>query len=168
MLIRLFWLFLKINLLTVSGPASLGLTKQLVVPGLMPETDFVEMAAVASGVPGSDAVQMALQVGYKLDGVVGAIVAILGALLPCILLVSVIMAGMKFIPTKILNAFFKGVTPALAVLLVITALQLVQGGVNWLIVGTAILALALFLLHVPVAVVLVACGVAGILAGGLK
>jgi chromate transporter len=168
MLLKLFWLFIKINFLTVSGPASVGLTKQLVVPSMMTENDFIKIASISMGIPGSDAIQLALQTGYKISGISGAIISVIGALIPCILLVSLVMIGMNFIPNKVLTNFFKGVTPALAILLVITAFQLFKSGFNWLIVIYTGLAILLFYLKIPTILILIICGFIGILGGNIK
>jgi chromate transporter len=168
-LLRLFWLFIKINFLTVSGPASIGLTKQLVVPSLMTENEFIRIAAISSGIPGSDAVQMALQTGYKVAGILGAVVSVLGALIPCILLVSLVMIGVNLISPNILTSFFKGVATALAVLLVITAIQIIPTGVAlWLVVICVCLTILLSLLKVPVILILLICGVIGIVSSFLR
>jgi chromate transporter len=162
-LLKLFWLFVKINFLTVSGPASIGLTKQLIVPALMPENEFIRIAAISMGIPGSDAIQMALQVGYYVSGVLGAVVSVIGALIPCILLVSLVIAGMNFIPDKVLSGFFKGVAPALAVLLFVTAVQLYKPGTAWLFVICAGVAAVLMLLKAPTILVLLSCGAIGVI-----
>jgi chromate transporter len=162
-LLRLFWLFIKINFLTVSGPASIGLTKQLVVPALMTEPDFIQIASISSGIPGSDAIQMALQTGYKVSGVPGAIVSVIGALIPCILLVSLVMIGLNFVPRNILSAFFRGVAPALAVLLFVTAVQIIPTNMAiGVIVACVVLATILYLLKIPVVAILISCGIVGI------
>lgn len=67
-LLDLFITFIKINFLTTSGPASIGLTRQLVVPTFVSADKFNQILAISSGIPGSDAIQMAYQVGYVYKG----------------------------------------------------------------------------------------------------
>ena len=167
MLLKLFWMFIKINLLSVSGPASLGLTKHLAVPAFITESDFVRITSLASATPGSDSIQMALQIGYKVAGVPGAIVSIIGALFPCILLIVLAMIGCSCVSGKTLDDFFKGVAPALAVLLVITAIQIFPGGITWMIALLCALALIMYLLKLPPALMMLVCGIVGIVAGKL-
>lgn len=81
-LLRLFLMFLKINLLTTSGPASVGLLYKETVGSLMTESQFVEAVGFSSVLPGSDALQLAMFVGYASAGVYGALVALLGSILP--------------------------------------------------------------------------------------
>jgi len=167
MLLKLFLMFIKINLLSVSGPASLGLTKHLAVPAFITETDFVRITSLACATPGSDSIQMALQIGYKVAGIPGAIVSVIGALLPCILLIVLVMIGCSFLAGKTLNDFFKGVAPALAVLLVITAIHIFPGGITWTIALLSVLAIIMYLLKLPPALMMLLCGIVGIVAGKL-
>ena len=159
---NLFLTFLKINLLTSSGPASIGFTKQLVVPVMISEDKFFQITAITSGIPGSDAIQMAWQIGYAVRGIMGAVVAIIGALIPCIALVWLVMVGMRFINPTIMQKFFSGVNPALAVLLIVTALSLFKPTGNIRIILVLISAV-LFLFKAPALLVLVLCGLIGVL-----
>ena len=78
----LFWIFIKINLLTTSGPASVGLLYKEAVGKLMSEGEFVESVGFSSVLPGSDALQLAMFVGYAAGGLPGVFTALLGAILP--------------------------------------------------------------------------------------
>lgn len=162
-MIDLFLTFVKINFLTTSGPASIGLTKQLVVPTIVPEDKFNQMLALASGIPGSDAIQMAWQIGYYANGVLGALIAILGALLPCIMLVAAFSIGIKFVDQAMLSKFFSGVNPALCVMLLVTAVGLYSPLAG---IGPSVifgLAAVMMMLGIPMPVILVASGIFGIL-----
>ena len=164
--VALFVTFLKVNLLTTSGSASVGLLYSETVGTLMSHEEFVEAVGYSSVLPGSDALQLAMFVGYRVGGVPGALVACLGAILPP----TVIMLAVAAVLTRLrseawIGGFVKGLAPALAALLLITAYQLV-GGEGWrgwppLLLGLAsLLAMAAF--RVPPAIVLVAAGLAGI------
>jgi len=161
--LALFLTFVKINFLTTSGPASIGLTKQLVVPAMVPEDQFNHMLALASGIPGSDAIQMAWQVGFFANGVLGALIAVLGALLPCIILVAAFSIGIKFVDQTMLSKFFSGVNPALCLMLLVTAVGLYSplAGVGPSVVFCV--AAALMFIGTPMPFILIACGIIGIL-----
>ena len=163
-MLDLFLTFAKINFLTTSGPASIGLTKQLVVPGIVPETQFNQMLALSSGIPGSDAIQMAWQIGYFYKGVLGSLIAILGALLPCILLVTIFSFGLKFIEPALLSKFFKGVNPALALTLLITAFGLYNPA-QIEHAPTIIFAIAavLSIMSIPIPIILITSGFLGVI-----
>ena len=61
---HLFWLFIKVNRLTTSGPTSVRLIYKETVGSMMSESEFVEAAGFSSVLPGSDALQLAMFVGY--------------------------------------------------------------------------------------------------------
>ena len=63
-LIQLFWMFLKVNLLSTSGAASTGLLyKETVGLGrFLTETQFVQAVGLSTLLPGSDALQLAMSV----------------------------------------------------------------------------------------------------------
>ncbi|HVN15421.1 MAG TPA: chromate transporter, partial [Anaerolineales bacterium] len=72
-LLQLFWTFLKVNLLTTSGPASVGLLYHEAVPNLVTDSQFVQAVGLSSVLPGSDALQLAMYVGYAVAGIPGGI-----------------------------------------------------------------------------------------------
>ena len=78
---RLFWLFIKVNLLTTSGPASVGLLYRETVGSLLTESEFVEAVGFSSVLPGSDALQLAMFVGHAAGGLPGALAALLGSII---------------------------------------------------------------------------------------
>ena len=158
---KLFLTFLKINFLTTSGPASIGLTKQLVVPSMVDEAKFSQILAITSAIPGSDAIQMAFQIGYAVKGMLGAIISVVGALIPTISLLGVVYFSMNFIDQKSLSKFFSGVNPALAVLLVVTALGLMKSynSVNCIILFSAII---MMYFKIPLTVMLLLSGILGV------
>ncbi len=162
----LFVMFLKINLLTTSGPASVGLLYSEAVDTLLSHEEFIEAVGFSSVLPGSDAIQLAVFVGYRVAGIPGALVAFLGTILPPLL----IMLSAAVVLTRLRGAtwiegFIKGLAPALAALLLITAYHLVAEGVwrEWqplLLGATSLLAMTVF--KVPPAIVLLVAGLVGI------
>lgn len=162
MLLKLFLTFLKINLLAPSGPASIGLTQKFVVPGIITPEKYNEIIAIASGVPGSDAIQIAWQVGFASHGFLGALVATLGALTPCIGLAILVSMVFKYISIDIMKSFFKGVMPALAVFLVLTAFNLIPHTFSLFLIGITLLTVIMLFLKLPISVILIICGILGI------
>jgi chromate transporter len=163
---QLFVTFLKVNLLTTSGPASAGLLYSETVGKLMTREEFVEAVGYSSVLPGSDALQMAMFVGYRVGGIAGAVVACIGAILPP----TIIMLAIAILLTRLRNeawigSFVRGLTPALAALLLVTAYQVVgdEGWQGWapFVLGTTSLA-ALLLFKIPPTLVLLAAGILGI------
>jgi chromate transporter len=111
-------------------------------------------------------VQLAVFVGYRVGGVPGALIACLGAILPP----TVIMMAVAIVLTRLrgeawIGGFVKGLAPALAALLLITAYNLIgaEGWRQWptLVLGAATL-LAVAAFKAPPAIVLLLAGLAGI------
>jgi chromate transporter len=162
---ELFLTFLKINLLAPSGPASLGLLYEETVGKFITEEEFVEAAAFSRFLPGSDALQLAVFVGFNAAGVPGALVACAAAILPP----TVLMLGLATLLYRLrgetwLTAFVHGIAPALAVVLILVAIDLVRENrtFTWrepLIAGASLVAL---LFKIPSALVLVGAGLLGI------
>ena len=166
-LLALFWLFLKINLLSTSGIASVGLLHQEAVGKLVTEEQFVQAVSFSSVLPGSDALQLAMYVGYHVDGLLGALAALLGSILPP----TVLMLGVAAVLHRLrreawVGRFVEGLSPAVAVLMMYVAFKLMLGGnngvLNWPTLVLAVPSLVAFVLEVPPPIVLLVSGFLGI------
>ena len=164
--LSLFWIFVKINLLTTSGPASVGLLYREAVGKIMTENDFVEAVGFSSVLPGSDALQLAMFVGYAAGGLPGALAALLGSILPpTLLMLSIVSILQRLRGEAWVSNFVRGLTPAVAVLMVIVAWQIFRGesnGMNWVTLAIAGGALVALLLKAPPPLVLLAAGLLGV------
>jgi len=162
----LFWMFIKVNLLTTSGPASVGFLYKEAVGKLLSEEQFVEAVGFSSVLPGSDALQLAMFVGYAAGGVPGTFAALLGSILPpTILMLGVVTVLQRLSGEAWVGNFVRGLTPAVAVLMVTVAWQVFRGendgrlSITLLIAGGSLTAL---LLKAPPPLVLLAAGILGI------
>ncbi len=167
-LLYLFWLFLKVNLLSTSGIASVGLLHQEAVGTLLTEQQFVQAVSFSSVLPGSDALQLAMYVGYHVDGMPGAMAALLGSILPpTALMLGVVSLLHRLRREAWVSRFVEGLTPAVAVLMIYIAGKLLLSGMTGpLIWPTLVLAggsLAALLLEAPPPIVLLAAGLLGII-----
>jgi chromate transporter len=166
-LLVLFWMFIKVNLLTTSGPASVGLLYKEAVGKFLTESEFVEAVGFSSALPGSDALQLAMFVGYAAGGIPGALVAVVGSILPP----TVIMLGVVTLLQSVrkeawVSNFVRGLTPAVAVLMAMLAWQLLRGeqsSFTWMTVGIACASLVALLFNVPAPLVLLAAGIFGVI-----
>lgn len=165
-LLTLFWLFLKINLLSTSGIASVGLLHQEAVGTLVTEAQFVQAISFASVLPGSEAEKLAMFIGFRVAGLPGALAASLGALLPpTALMLGVVSILHRLRREAWVSRFVKGLTPAVAVLMVYAAYQILRGGggvFDWQMLIVGGLSLIAFLFDAPAPLVLLAAGLAGI------
>ena len=94
-LLTLFWTFLKINLLSTSGSASTGLLYNEAVGHFLTEDQFVQAVGLATLLPGSDALQLAMFVGYTVAGIPGGLVSLFAAILPPTKCALVELANLK-------------------------------------------------------------------------
>ena len=164
-LLQLFLIFLKVNLLSTSGPASVGLLYHEVSGKLVTEGQFVQAVGLSSVLPGSDALQLAMYIGYAVAGVPGGLTALAASILPP----TVIILGITFILHRLrreawVSNFVEGLAPAISVLMLFTAWKIFQkGGVTdwrgWVI---GIVSLIGMIFKVPERLIVVIAAVAGI------
>jgi len=82
------------------------------------EEEFLDLIALAQSAPGIIAVNTAVFVGYKIDGVRGLIMSVLGATLPSFLIILMIaMFFTQFRSYPQVEAVFKGIRPAVVALI---------------------------------------------------
>ena len=165
--LRLLWLFIKVNLLTTSGPASVGLIYKETVGSMMSESEFVEAVGFSSVLPGSDALQLAMFVGYAAGGVPGAIAALIGSIIPpTVLMLGVIGILQHLRGEAWVGNFVRGLAPAVAALMALVAWQVFRGeggGRLEISVIIAVLSIAALILKVPPTLVLLVAGISGVI-----
>lgn len=164
--IQLFWVFVKVNLLSTSGPASVGLLYQEAVGKFVSEAQFVQAVGFSSVLPGSDALQLAMYIGYAAGGILGGLVALTASILPP----TVIMLGVVFLLQRVrreawVSSFVEGLAPAISMVILFSAWKVFErGGQNgWLGWVFGIISLAAMALKAPARVVVIVAGLAGIL-----
>lgn len=165
-LLQLFLTFLKVNLLSTSGPASVGLLYHEAVGRFVTEAEFVQAVGFSSVLPGSDALQLAMYIGYAAGGVSGGLVSLVASILPP----TVIILGVTLVLHRLrreawVSNFVEGLTPAIAVLMVFTAWKIFEkGGGNSLFGwGLAIASLAAMWRKVPERFVIIIAGIIGVI-----
>lgn len=170
---KLFWMFLKVNVLSPSGPASVGLLYKEAVGKVMTEAEFVEAVGFSNVLPGSDALQLAMFVGYSAGGIPGMAIAILGAILPPTILMFVVAAVLQhFQQENWLQGFVAGMNPAVAALIVIVAWEMFRVNTRTKLDRRVLLIMALsaaaFWFELPSPLVLLAAGVLGVILFGKR
>lgn len=165
-LLHLFWIFLKVNLLSTSGPASVGLLYHEVVGKSITEAQFVQAVGFSAVLPGSDALQLAMYIGYAMGGILGGLVALLASILPP----TIIILGVTIILSRLrreawISSFIEGLTPAISVLMLFTAWKIfAKGGSNdWEAWAILLVSLAgMFSKKLPERIVIVVAGLIGV------
>jgi len=172
--LHLFWMFLKINVLSTSGPASVGLLyKESVDKKMMTEAQFVEAVGFSNVLPGSEALKLAMFVGFAAGGFPGTIAALLGSVLPpTIIMLAVAATVQRFQGEAWMQGFMSGLAPAVAMLIVVVAWQIFHAestkSLQWRTLLIAAMSAVGFLLDVPSPLVLLGAGLLGIVLFGKR
>ena len=158
-LLTLFWVFLKINLLSTSGAASTGLLYNEAVGHFLTEDQFVQAVGLATLLPGSDALQLAMFVGYTVAGIAGGLVSLFAAILPPTILMFALVALLHRIQREAwVSRFVEGLTPAVAVLILTVSWKVLNNGTggefDWIILGIGAGSWLAYLLEVPAPLVI--------------
>ena len=166
--LSLLWMFLKVNILSPSGPASVGLLYKEAVGKIMTEAQFVEAVGFSNFLPGSEALKLAMFVGFAAGGIPGVFTALLGSILPPTVLMLLVASVLQYFQEENwLQGFVRGMSPAVAALIVMVSWELFRAGSKRSISSRTLLigglsALA-FWLDVPSPLVLLGAGILGVL-----
>ena len=165
---NLFWIFLKVNLLTTAGPTSVGLLYKETVGTILTEAQFVEAVGFSNLVPGSEAIKLAMFIGYASGGIPGLLAAVLGAVIPpTVIMLTVASILVRFQGQVWMEHFIKGMSPAVGVLLALVSWQLFRTGgqksIKWRTIMIAVLSfIALVLFKISPQYVLISAGIVGL------
>lgn len=114
-LLRLFWEFFKTGLFSVGG----GLATLPFIYNISDKTGWfthqqiADMIAVAESTPGPIGINTATYVGYTTAGVIGALIATLGIIMPDIIVILIIARFLqKFRDSQAVQDVFYGLRPA--------------------------------------------------------
>jgi chromate transporter len=134
---------------------------------LLTEKEMLDIVAIATSSPGVLAVNTSLLAGYKAAGFVGALVTMLGSILPPIIIMSVIgLIYDLFINNPVVAAVLKGMQAAVAALLAEAVFNLSKSVIMekklfaYIILGAAFT--AAFFFDINVAVIIMVCAGLGL------
>ncbi len=117
-LLTLFFSVFKLSACTFGGGfVIVPLMKKKFVDdlGWIDEDEMLDYVSIAQSSPGPIAVNGAIILGYKISGVIGAIVAVLGSIIPPLIIISVIsMFYEAFRSNVVVNLVMKGMTCGVA------------------------------------------------------
>jgi len=165
---RLLWMFLKVNLLSPSGPASVGLLYKEAVGKIMTESQFVEAVGFSNVLPGSEALKLAMFVGFAAGGIPGVLTALLGSILPPTVVVLIVASVLqRFQHENWMKGFVTGMSPAVAALIVVVAWELFRASSKKSLNRRSLLIAALsavaLYFDVPSPLVLLGAGILGVI-----
>lgn len=129
-LLDLFLTFAKIGLFTFGGGyAMISVIEDNCVEKKkwITHDDMMNITVIAESTPGPVAINCATFVGYKQKGVIGAIVATLGVVLPSFVIIFLIAKVLdNFLENKWIAAAFRGIKLAVGVLILDVALRMIK------------------------------------------
>lgn len=152
-LIKLFYSTLLISLFTFGGGfVILSLMDNTFVKklGWIDKEEMLDMTAIAQSAPGAVAINASISVGYKIFGILGALVASLGTVIPPLVIISVISFFYEsFIANKYVALILKGMEAGVAALIMSVVMDMTKD----IIIGKPILAYAIAIISAILIVV---------------
>lgn len=163
--LELFLTFIKVNLLSTSGPASVGLLYNEAVGKFVTEGQFVQAVGFSSVLPGSDALQLAMYVGYAAAGIPGGLVALIASILPPTLIILGVVSILHRVRREAwVASFVEGLTPAISMVILFAAWKIFEKGseTGWEGWAIAIASLVALFLNAPARIVVLAAALLGV------
>lgn len=144
----------------------MGLLYHEAVGRFITESQFVQAVGLSSVLPGSDALQLAMYVGYAAGGIPGGLVALLASILPpTLIILGVTMILHRLRREAWVGHFVEGLAPAISVLMIFTAWKIFEKGgeTGWVGWGIGIISLAAMSRKAPERIVILIAGIIGII-----
>ena len=169
MILDLFLAFFKIGLFSFGGGYAMlpFIQEQTIeVHGWLTTSEFLDILGIAQVTPGPISINSATFIGYKLEGILGALISTFAVILPSFIIVMIISFFFKkFQQSKIIQDIFRGLRP---IVLGLVASAAVSIGKDVLLdYKSIIIAIIIFLLltfkKVNTIAIIVLAGVLGVL-----
>lgn len=173
-LLKLFTTFFRIGLFTFGGGyAMIPLLERDIVQrnGWIKSEDFTDLLALAQSSPGVFAVNMAVFIGFRLRGVVGALIAALGCTLPSIVIILLIAIFFRqFRHIAVVNNIFMGLRPVVVALIAVPVFNVAKSArIGWTTIWIPVMsALLIVFVGVSPIYVIITAGLLGFIYGKMK
>lgn len=162
-ILQMFISFFKIGAFTFGGGyAMIPIIEEEVVNkrNWITKEEFMDILVVSQSFPGAMAVNCSTFVGYKIGGIIGGIMGLLGVVLPSFIIILIVAAFfMQFRNNYYVDLVFKGISAAVPILVLAGVISLSKGVEknirNGIIIVIALIALIFFRVN-PVIVIIVA------------
>ena len=126
--LELFWTYFKIGLFTIGGGHAMIplIIREILGKGWMDSDMLLDFIAISESTPGTFAVNIATFTGMEMAGVLGALCATIGVVLPSFIIITLIVKLLyKFMKKKAVQEVFLGVRSSVTGLLMAVLLTLV-------------------------------------------
>ncbi|MGL5150354.1 MAG: chromate transporter [Clostridium sp.] len=168
-LFKMFLSFLKIGAFTFGGGyAMIPLIEEEVVNNnkWISKEDFMDILVVAQSLPGALAVNCSTMIGYKIGGIIGGLIGLLGVVMPSFIIILIVAAFFVSIRENYyVDKMFKGINSAVPILILAGVISISKGVkksyMNIIIFLVALVLLAIFEIN-PVFVIIGAAIYGGI------
>lgn len=170
---RLWQLFITTFLISAStsgGYAIVGIMKDKFVnkKGWISEDEFVDLLTIGQSAPGPIAINTSILVGYRICGLIGALVTVLGTTLPPLIIMSFVAIGYEYFKDlKVIRYMMRGMQAGVAALLVsITLDMFINLTKQKSILSYTLFVIAFILIkftNVHILLIALGCAVAGII-----
>ncbi len=162
-ILQMFISFFKIGAFTFGGGyAMIPIIEEEVVNKRkwITKEEFMDILVVSQSFPGAMAVNCSTFVGYKIGGIIGGIMGLLGVVLPSFIIILIVAAFfMQFRNNYYVDLVFKGISAAVPILVLAGVISLSKGVEknirNGIIIVIALIALIFFRVN-PVIVIIAA------------
>jgi len=133
---QLFTTFFKIGAFTLGGGyAMLSMVEKAVVDKKkwIASDEFWDLIAIVQSLPGVFAVNTALYVGHKIAGKRGAVAAMLGAIIPSIVIILLLATVFReYRELPVVERIFKGIRPCVVALILAPSLRMIKSAkITW-------------------------------------
>ena len=151
----LFWSYIKITSLVIGGGyAIIAAAQEEFVHRRcwLTDDDVLEMITITQTVPGILACNSAIYIGWRINGLRGAFAALLGAILPSLVIIICIAAAISSVAEVIQHPYiqgaFRGVIACIVGMVIVTALKMrkkaVKGWFGWVIAAGCLVGMSVF------------------------
>ncbi len=129
LLLQLFFTFFKIGLFTFGGGyAMISIIEDNCVEKKkwITHDEMMNLTVIAESTPGPIAINCSTYIGYNQAGIIGAIVATIGMVLPSFIIISIIASVLdSFLKITFIANAFKGIKLAVGILIIDAAVKMI-------------------------------------------
>lgn len=132
------------------------------------ENEMLDLIAIAQSTPGAIAINTSILAGYRLAGVIGSIVTVLGSVTPPLIIISIVSIGYTaFRDSQVVSMLLKGMQAGVAAVIASVVIGMAKAIIKqkrWLSIAIMILVFVITVfLKFNVVFVILSCGIIGII-----